>query len=184
MSIEWRDIVFWRRTRAAAMDRNFGANIAAWPERLDAAWSLFQSVVPCDEPREVGDYGCGRQLLREKLPAGWRYVPYDWTERSSDTVICDFNKGLPSRKHDVIFCLGLMEYLNDPLVTLRHMLQQAPTVVFSCTCGFQPLRTFLQGWKGTLNLRAVRLTLESEGMRVLADVRRSYGVYLFVCTRL
>lgn len=41
----------------------------------------------------VLDLGCGIQKLREYLPAGCSYTPCDVTQRTPDTIVCDFNQG-------------------------------------------------------------------------------------------
>lgn len=172
----------WLQRVQATRQRNTGSDIGVWPERLQVAWALFRQVLPADKPdREVADYGCGRQELRALLPAGWRYVPYDWTARSTDTRVCDLAVAPPTDAHEIIFMLGVLEYMPDPARLLTHALTHARWTVFSCFCGWSPLRAWRQGWRGRLSRRAVERVLQSTGVQVRAyqDWRGDGG--LWVC---
>lgn len=155
----------------ASRERNLGAAVGCWPDRLRVAWELFCEAHPAQEPAlSVGDYGCGRQALRELLPQGWNYTPYDHLARTPDTVVCDFNRDpLPLARHDVIFCLGVLEYLEQPTRLLSHALRQADWVVFSCFQGWNPWRAWREGWRGRLSRAALTRWQQSEQAEVVAQ---------------
>jgi hypothetical protein len=167
----------------ASLERNLGAAVGAWPERLGAAWDLFRRQLAADAPPlSVGDYGCGRLGLRALLPAGWSYTGYDWLPRSPDTVLCDFNRGpLPELRHDVIFCLGVLEYLHDPARLLRHALDQADWVVFSCFQGWNPWRAWREGWRGRLSRAAWARLRKEERVQVTASMPWRGDGGIWVC---
>lgn len=175
----------WLKRVQDTRQRNKGSDIGAWPARLQTAWALFRQVLPEDKPaREVADYGCGRQQLKTLLPAGWSYVPYDWTPRSPDTRVCDLAVAAPTGTHEIIFMLGVLEYMPDPARLLSHALNQARWTVFSCFCGWSPLRAWKQGWRGRLSRRAVERVLQGANVQVRAyqDWRGDGG--LWVCENL
>jgi hypothetical protein len=128
----------------------------------------------------VGDYGCGRQELRGLLPVGWVYRPYDRIERSKGTQVCDFDAALPPESHDVIFCLGVLEYLRKPESLLRHALEHARWVVFSHFSGWNPCRAFREGWKGRIPRSRLDKLLNEGGVRVRAQLpwRRDGGIWV------
>ena len=167
----------------ASRERNLGAAVGCWPDRLQAAWELFCGVVPAKEPAlSVGDYGCGQQLLRELLPSGWSYTPYDHLPRTADTVLCDFNGApLPATRHDAIFCLGVLEYLEDPARLLSHALRHSEWVVFSCFQGWNPWRAWREGWRGRLSRSGLARWLEREKVEVVAQRSWRGDGGLWVC---
>ncbi|WP_224962074.1 class I SAM-dependent methyltransferase [Geomonas subterranea] len=130
--------------------RNVGDNLLEWPERAEEAVRLAGEHLPPHGAR-IADYGCGRQTLRRIIPVDWDYTPYDYCSRSADTVICDFNAGeLPPGRHDAIFCMGVLEYLDHPLELLAHAIGNASFVVFSYNGFTTAERRNLQGWKNDL----------------------------------
>jgi hypothetical protein len=154
--------------------QNTGSEIGSWSPRMQAAWTLFRKLVPEDAPpREVADFGCGRQELRALLPTGWSYVPYDWISRSPDTRVCDLTQTLPEARHEVIFMLGVLEYMPDPARLLRHALTHAHWTVFSCFHGWNPLRAWREGWRGRLTREQVEEVIRQAGasLRVRSDWR-------------
>lgn len=79
-----------------------------WKERI-----RFMAAY-LDEGKVVADLGCGKQWLREFLPQNCEYLPVDYTERSNDTMVCDFNEyEFPNIYVDVVFVSGLLEYIKD-----------------------------------------------------------------------
>lgn len=68
----------------------------------------------------VLDLGCGRMFLRRFLPAGCRYVPADLPRWSEDVIVVDLDQGqFPGGQYDMVVILNVLEYLKDPLGTLR-----------------------------------------------------------------
>lgn len=174
-------IISWLQSVKATRARNTGTQVGSWPERMQVAWRLFREVLPENEPpREVADYGCGRQELRALLPAGWGYVPYDWMSRSEDTQVCDFSQSVPQTSHEVIFMLGVLEYLPDPARLLRHALGNARWTVFSCFHGWNPLRAWREGWRGRLTREQVEQIIRESGvqMRVHRSWREDGGMWI------
>lgn len=177
-------IFSWLQNVHAARARNTGAEVGAWPERMHAAWDMFRAQVPQDEPAlNVADFGCGQQKLRTLLPQGWSYAPYDYRSRSPDTRVCDFSETLPDCRHDVIFMLGVLEYLPAPAKLLRQALSQARWTVFSCVYGWAPLRSLREGWSRRLSWSEVEQCIAESGAQVRAYQDWGKGGGLWVCER-
>lgn len=171
----------WPHVIRVSRERNLGANLGSWRERMECAWGLFlENVRDLPSEVEVGDYGCGRQELREFLPPEWSYVPYDRMLRSEDTRVVDLDRELPGEFQDVIFCLGVLEYMSEPERLLRHMLGHARWVVFSHFGGWNPWRSWKQGWKGRLSAGRLSAILKDEGARIVAHTpwRRDGGIWV------
>jgi SAM-dependent methyltransferase len=92
----------------------------AWDERADAAVALLASSRPSlDTGGElrIADLGCGNQRLRRhlerRLGRSFEYAGYDLLPQSDDVRRLDVERALPDGRFDVVFCLGLLEYLRD-----------------------------------------------------------------------
>lgn len=82
-----------------------------WIERI----KLLSSYLNSDN-LTVCDMGCGKQWLKEHLPQSVTYIPVDYVARTSDTIVCDFDKReMPDQSllNDVVFCSGILEYIDD-----------------------------------------------------------------------
>ncbi len=79
-----------------------------WKNRIALMASLF------GKEKSVLDLGCGMQWLKDFCPSGMQYYPVDYTNRSDDTIICDFNRyEFPHIHADIAFISGVMEYIVD-----------------------------------------------------------------------
>jgi len=152
--------------------QNVGGDLLEWPERVTVALELLASGFSRSEMEmhaSVGDYGCGKQTLRKVMPATWKYTPYDYCSRSSDTVIRDFNNGeRPEERHDIVFCLGVLEYLDCPLQLLDCAIANGRFVVFSYNGFTTEQRRRLQGWRNNLAFADIESQVVESGGRILA----------------
>jgi hypothetical protein len=93
-------------------------------EYFDPAWEervvMLAGMIKCKG--RLVDYGCGRQHLRNHLPPGTRYIPVDYTSRSPDTIVADFNKlPYPEIDGDIAFISGFLEYVEDAPAFIRQI---------------------------------------------------------------
>jgi hypothetical protein len=92
----------------------------AWEERAEEAVTLLVAS-PIDltaRPRlQVGDLGAGNQrllrVLERDLAVPIEYHAYDLHPQAKEVHRIDLQRELPTRVFDVVFCLGLLEYLRD-----------------------------------------------------------------------
>ena len=81
-----------------------------------ALWTAHESEwrSEAQTPLTVADFGAGnerlRPLLARMLNAPHQYLPYDLHPQLPTTTRLDISE-LPSGKFDLVFCLGLLEYL-------------------------------------------------------------------------
>jgi len=70
-----------------------------------------------DDSITVGDLGCGNERLRvvlaRHLGDRFSYLGYDLLPQASTTIKLDLQRELPDRSFDLVFCLGLLEYMTD-----------------------------------------------------------------------
>lgn len=84
-------------------------------EHFDQAWRARISEIATLIPpgASVLDLGCGKMWLKDYF-SGEQYYPVDYTQRSTDTIVCDFNKReFPSIRADVAVVSGCLEYLKE-----------------------------------------------------------------------
>jgi hypothetical protein len=171
------------REASDRIEYNRGANVGQWPERLETAWQLIEGL-RLTESATVGDFGCGRQALRQRLPASWNYVPFDRIARSEDTRICDFDAALPADRFDVGVCLGLLEYVHDPLHVLAHFARHSSWLLVSYCGGGTHESRAREGWVNHLEYTAIERSVEALGARIFAvEVDWHQRLWLFDCSR-
>ncbi len=139
VAVEWREIEYFD---------------PVWNARVEEMASLI-SIRGC-----LVDFGCGNQSLRDYLPDGVSYVPVDYTPRSTDTVVIDFNAiGACPIKGDIAFASGFLEYLVDPERFLNQLASLGYQQIVLSYCLIEKVSCLEQrrslGWKNDMSLRAV-----------------------------
>jgi hypothetical protein len=92
----------------------------SWQERAEAAVQLFagsSSERAATHRLAVADLGCGNErlqpVLQRSLGQELDYQGYDLHPQSARVIRLDLRAGLPARTFDVVFGLGVLEYLDD-----------------------------------------------------------------------
>jgi hypothetical protein len=88
----------------------------SWDERAAVAVDLA-ATLPWTGGVRVADLGAGNERLREVLLERLvvsLYEPYDLQPQQASTRQLDVEQALPDGPFDIAFCLGLIEYLQDP----------------------------------------------------------------------
>jgi hypothetical protein len=92
---------------------------ASWDDRADQAVGLLAAAEAASSGARltVADLGAGNQRLRSvlerMLAAPVDYHAYDIRPQAENVRRLDVQKALPEQRFDVVFCLGLLEYLRD-----------------------------------------------------------------------
>jgi hypothetical protein len=104
-----------------------------WDERARAAVDLLSKHAPPsarERALRIADFGCGDERLRRTLESDFAgrvdYVGFDLLPQTDSVVPIDLRRELPRRPFDVIFCLGLLEYVDDPRAFLQRVRAQYP----------------------------------------------------------
>lgn len=111
--------------------------------------------------KKICDIGCGQEWLRDYLQPEIEYCGVDYVERNNNTIICDLNrKELPSSDllNDVVFCSGVLEYINDLNWFIKEITISAKKIIISyVTIEDQPNIKIRQAltWVNNLNLYEV-----------------------------
>ena len=84
------------------------------------------------EDQSVVDLGAGNLFLESLLSEGIDYYPVDYTSRSKNTIVCDFNnKEFPDVSADVAFISGTLEFVNDPKWFLTEAAKRVSKIILS-----------------------------------------------------
>jgi hypothetical protein len=103
----------------------------AWDGRAHLAAGLLKGG-----EKIICEIGCGpRQGLRSWLPNGSTYIPMDMKQWTPQVHVCDLNTGdIPDyllRSADVVFMLGVCEYLVDLHKSFVSLAQSCRTLIVS-----------------------------------------------------
>ena len=169
---------FISRPSSSNRERNIGNSLLEWPDRAKAAAALIRGL-NLTSPR-IADYGCGKQTLRRFLEDDSTYIPFDFVQRSPDTRIRDFNRNDPPGHFDVGCCLGVLEYLDEPLRVLRRLIESNAFVVFSYNGPTEHSRRHLEGWINALTFDQLESCIKDCGSTIVAreELGRNERLYL------
>ena len=119
-------------------------------EYFDENWKGRISKMACfiDPNSSVMDIGCGKMWLKDYLPQNCEYIPVDYLKRSPECIVADFNKKqFPSRKTDVAFISGCLEYVKDYSWFISELCTHGNRVIISyCTTEKFPVRAIRKGY--------------------------------------
>jgi hypothetical protein len=133
----------------------------SWDERAEAAARFLTAAdrpLLTDGSRtlRIADFGCGDErlgrVLAHRLSRPHRYRGYDLLPQRETVVEIDLTRSLPDEEFDVVFCLGLLEYI-DPLGPFLARLQgryPAAIVSYAVADPPKPLRKWQRrsrGWR-------------------------------------
>ena len=114
-------------------------DVTRWanPQQLEQAWDkrarFISEWIPLGA--RVLDLGCGAMNLRDHLADGCRYQGCDVVARTSQTVVCDFNRGefpaTAAAQASHITLLGVLEYIYDLPIFLNRLRATGKPIVLS-----------------------------------------------------
>jgi 2-polyprenyl-3-methyl-5-hydroxy-6-metoxy-1,4-benzoquinol methylase len=111
-------------------------------EYFDESWikrikEMSGFITPSES---VMDLGCGQMWLSSFLDASNKYYPVDYTYRSDNTIIADFNKNqFPDLNVDVVFASGILEYIDNPKWFVKKISDCCKKCIISyCTIEYHP----------------------------------------------
>lgn len=120
-----------------------------WHERAEAAVELLAAnagalgLADGGEPLQIADLGCGNERLRgvlnRALEIPHTYQGYDLQPQTRTSLALDVERELPANGFDVVFCLGLVEYVRDLRWFLRRLASRFGVAVISYAIADSPV---------------------------------------------
>jgi Methyltransferase domain len=146
-----------------------------WEERAEAAVELLR-LLPVQNGRaeaiQIADLGCGNERLRSSLSAGlerpFEYKGYDLHPQSERVVRFDVERDSFSDTFDVVFCLGLIEYLRNAVLLVQKLRDSTRVAIVSYVVADSPsapvsaVRRKL-GWRTDYSRRELEEIFEANG---------------------
>jgi len=159
-----------------------------WDERASVASRLLaqmldQSASP-NTPIEIADLGCGNERLRwaltKNLNREFRYRGYDLRPQSSTVEYLDVRRGLPPHFFDVIFCLGLVEYLPDVETFAQRLPGRCSRLIISYVIADSPVgltthERRARGWRHSYTREGLEAFFAGVGFSVEGSVVIEHG---------
>ena len=172
--------VLVRSPKQCFIERNVGEKVIEWPARIELALNTLEKWIEKDCKYRIADYGSGQQTLKRLIKNDWEYYPYDYYKRTSDTVFVNFNEELPTQKFDIIFCLGVLEYLDAPYKLLENIINNSRFAVLSYS-GFTTMKRRKEnGWKNNLNLEEFEKKIIEFDAVLLDKVHNSNNQWIYI----
>jgi len=103
-----------------------------WKERWDFRAKIAVSKIP--KGSSIIDLGGGLGEVYKAMGGECRYVSIDLRSWNDLTVVGDFNKGeFPEiyGKADFVVCLGILEYIEDPMYFLNEIKKYSDKLILS-----------------------------------------------------
>ncbi|MFN2629614.1 MAG: hypothetical protein ABR569_13410 [Gaiellaceae bacterium] len=165
-----------------------------WQERAETAatlWSGYREEMAgaVGGELQIADFGCGNERLRgvltEKLSEPFRYQGYDLHPQLPSTIRLNVRDALPEH-HDLVFCLGLLEYLPDLEQFLPRLARVARFAIVSYVVADSPQalpeeERRKRGWASHYTRSEIADLCERSGLRVqrFAEIDRgASGLWL------
>jgi hypothetical protein len=160
---------------------------AEWGQRAEAAvdlWMAAGDAVGADGGRlRVADFGAGNERLRgilaSKLTTAHDYFPYDLHPQKPSTQPLDVLQTLPGDRFDLVFCLGLIEYIPLDNRFLQRLSESCRFAILSYVVTDSSLRLTERqreaaGWRSHLSAEQFGSLLEASNFRPVS-MRRTDG---------
>lgn len=158
-------------TKLKNLNHNPFENVT-WDDRDELVASIAT-----EEYKRVLDLGCGMQGIRNVLNY-YEYVGVDMHKTTSETIIVDLEYTDFSEKFhgfDLVLCLGVMEYLNDPRRFLERASKCGKEIIVSC---FEK-ETPIGYWEQVMTREYLDDWFLNNGFRKAAEVKRGkYSEYV------
>lgn len=98
-----------------------------WTERAKTAVGMLQQ-----EYDSVIDMGAGALTIKKYLKPDTAYFPVDYCKRFEEVIVCDFEKEeYPNITSDVVFALGILEYISNADLFVEKICNMSNTVIIS-----------------------------------------------------
>jgi Methyltransferase domain len=147
----------------------------SWDERAVQAVSLLSRHLLKTNPTgplSIADFGAGNERLRRTLDAELdlvhKYHAYDVRPQKATTTQIDLANEFPTQHFDVVFCLGLLEYVADIPDFLTRLARVCDAAVLSYVVldGSERLSTderSARGWRSHLTHNQLESEFEHAG---------------------
>lgn len=101
---------------------------------IDQKFFFIQKILKKEtKAKKILDLGCRNQILKKFIPNNFIYTGVDiMKNENNDNILMDLNKKIlfDDCSFDYVFCLDIMEHLDDPIYFLRETLRVCNEKIF------------------------------------------------------
>jgi len=101
---------------------------------IDQKFFFIQKILKKGtKAKKILDLGCRNQILKKFIPNNFIYTGVDIMQNeNNDNILMDLNKKIlfDDCSFDYVFCLDIMEHLDDPIYFLRETLRVCNEKIF------------------------------------------------------
>ncbi|NTW27561.1 MAG: hypothetical protein HGA36_04510 [Candidatus Moranbacteria bacterium] len=153
-------------------------NSDKWVNRSKVAISFMNGLFLPNEKIKVGDFGCGdmkiKKILSELNYHNVLYSGYDCMPQNKDIQLANFNEKIPDEKFDVIFSMGLLEYLDDLEFFLNFIKNNAENIIVSYVIAdsenYSDEEIKIKGWKNHLKSHELEAIFTKIGLIIQKSI--------------
>jgi hypothetical protein len=147
-------------------------NAQSWQIRAEKAVEILanSNLIKSDRHQElkIADFGCGNERLKiildRQLNKKFQYYGYDLYPQDNNTYKLDLENEMPSLNFDIIFCLGLLEYLNSLNFFFEKLAKKCKFAAISYVVGdskiYSPEDVINKGWVNHYCIKELESKLE------------------------
>ena len=101
---------------------------------IDQKFFFIQKILKKEtKEKKILDLGCRNQILKKFVPNNFIYTGVDITQNeNNDNILMDLNRKIlfDDYSFDYVFCLDIMEHLDDPISFLKETLRVCNEKIF------------------------------------------------------
>ena len=101
---------------------------------IDQKFFFIQKILKKEtKAKTILDLGCRNQILKKFIPNNFIYTGVDITQNeNNDNILMDLNRKIlfDDYSFDYVFCLDIMEHLDDPISFLKETLRVCNEKIF------------------------------------------------------
>jgi hypothetical protein len=151
-------------------------NAPSWSQRAQCAAELLIDSKDITQRNiiRIADLGCGdKKLLRTieaLLEKQFTYQGYDIYPQDNDIIQMDFRDSVPSDSYEIIFILGVLEYIPDLMKLFLSLKNIAPYLIISYTISdsnaYSPSDLKKVGWAHHFSSAQLETLFENAGFQI------------------
>jgi hypothetical protein len=155
----------------------------SWRDRAAMASTLTAMIHPVPEVLRVVDIGAGDQKLKEVLERSFRisYSGYDILPQSGQVTPWNVENGLPPDLGDVLYALGLLEYLTSLQGVFDQIAERGRHFIFSYVTSdggkYSDSHRERLGWKTNHSIHEIESMLATANLTIVKRVEMKSDFY-------
>ncbi|KKQ27899.1 MAG: Glycosyl transferase group 1 [Candidatus Magasanikbacteria bacterium GW2011_GWC2_37_14] len=164
-----------------------------WTERSKEALELFKNINFTNKIIKIADLGCGDKKLFELINKlknlEFTYKGFDIMPQADDVEKINLSENVINEEFDVVFCLGLIEYLKNIDFFFANLVKISNYVILSCVVSdyadYNEKVIRRKGWENYLSVKQLEMLIKKYGFEIIKSKMIDNGVtYLCILKKI